>query len=190
MISSVGMGGDDIRPDNYDQVLYAMDLGLNYLDTSPQYGNGLSQEGYALVLKARGRENVFLTTKTLHPTSRDWKPYDDLFDSLSAAEQAKYRDLARDEVERTGATKREHMGHYFGGQDKLIRKAALYELLVKDFSEKVETKKDFKADIIKDVEASLKKLDTDYLDCLLCPHGADVPYEAVGIPGFMRRSRP
>ncbi len=43
MVSSIGMGGDDIRPDNNDQVLWAMDQGLNYFDTAPQYGNGLSR---------------------------------------------------------------------------------------------------------------------------------------------------
>jgi len=182
MVSTVGMGGDDIRPDNHDQVLYAMDLGLNYFDTSPRYGGGLSEKGYAEVLKARGRENVFLSSKTHHMSTRDWKPYDDLFSSLPASEQTKYRNRVREEIERTGATKREYMGHYFGGQDKLIRKSVLWELLVKDFSEKVEGKKDYKAAIISDVEGSLKTMGTDYLDCLLCPHGADVPYEAVGIP--------
>jgi aryl-alcohol dehydrogenase-like predicted oxidoreductase len=184
MVSSVGMGGDDISPDNYDHVLYAMDLGLNYFDTSPQYGRGKSEEGYALVLKARGRESAFLTTKTLHPTTRDWKPYDDLFESLPASEQARYRELAREEVERTSATKPEYMGHYFRGQDQMIRKVVLNDLLVRDFSEKVEGKRNCKADIIKDVEGSLKRLGTDYLDCLLCPHGADVPSEAVGTPGI------
>ena len=47
MISSIGMGGDDIRPDNIDQVLWAVDMGLNYFDTAPNYGNGLSEKGYA-----------------------------------------------------------------------------------------------------------------------------------------------
>jgi hypothetical protein len=28
MISSIGMGGDDIRPDNIDQVLWSADMGL------------------------------------------------------------------------------------------------------------------------------------------------------------------
>jgi aryl-alcohol dehydrogenase-like predicted oxidoreductase len=182
MVSVAAMGGDDIRPDNYDQVLYAMDLGLNYFDTSPRYGGGLSEEGYALVIKARGRENVFLSTKTFHGKTRDSKAYNDLFESLPATEQAKYRNLAREEIERTGALKREYMGHYFGGQDRLVRQATLMELLARDYSEKVEATKDIKALIIGDVEGSLKKMGTDYLDCLLCPHGADVPYELAGIP--------
>lgn len=182
MVSSAGMGGDDIRPDNYDHVLYAMDLGLNYLDTSPRYAGGLSEEGYALVLKARGRENVFLTTKTFHLSTRDWEPYDDLFKSLPASEQTKYQNRVREEVKRTQALRGDHIGHYFGGQDMLVQKSVLHELLVKDYSGKIEPKKDIKAAIIGDVEGSLKKLGTDYLDCLLCPHGADVPYEAVGIP--------
>ena len=54
MVSAIGMGGDDIRPDNNEQVLWAIDQGLNYFDTAPQYGNGLSEKGFAAVLKARG----------------------------------------------------------------------------------------------------------------------------------------
>ena len=47
MVSSIGMGGDDIRPDGIDYVLWAVDQGLNYFDTAPQYGGGQSERGYA-----------------------------------------------------------------------------------------------------------------------------------------------
>ena len=41
----------------------ALDLGVNYIDTSPQYGEGLSEERIGEALKTR-RGEVFLATKT------------------------------------------------------------------------------------------------------------------------------
>src|SRR5438046_10498791 len=49
MISEVVMGGNTIAPDNYEHILAALDMGLNYLDTAPAYGRGRSEEGYARV---------------------------------------------------------------------------------------------------------------------------------------------
>ena len=45
MVSAIGMGGDDIRPEGTDYVLWAVDQGLNYFDTAPQYGGGQSERG-------------------------------------------------------------------------------------------------------------------------------------------------
>ncbi|MCP5115245.1 MAG: aldo/keto reductase [bacterium] len=182
MVSSMGMGGDDVRPDNHDQVLYAVDHGLNYLDTSPRYGGGKSEEGFALVLKARGRENLFVTSKTFHHSTRDDRSYREIFDSLPTAEQTKYRNLARERVEASGATKRDYMGHYFPGQDKMIRDAELYNLLAEKYADRVHRKLGYKEEIVATVEASLKRLGTDYLDCLLSPHGVDTPYETSNHP--------
>src|SRR6476661_6363683 len=47
MISEVVMGGNTITPDNYEHILEALDMGLNYLDTAPAYGKGRSEQGYA-----------------------------------------------------------------------------------------------------------------------------------------------
>lgn len=41
----------------------ALDLGVNYIDTAPSYGNGLSEERIGEVLRTR-RNEVFLATKT------------------------------------------------------------------------------------------------------------------------------
>ncbi len=182
MVSSMGMGGDDIRPDNIDQVLYAMDLGLNYLDTSPRYGGGRSEQGYALVLKARGRENVFLTSKVPDEATRDPEAYRQIFESLPSSEQAHFRKLVREELERSQAATRGYMGHYFRGQDKNIRDAVLFNLLAEKYSERIHRQVGYKEEIVTSVEASLKRLGTDYLDCLLCPHGVDTPYETSNHP--------
>ncbi len=47
----------------------AIDLGVNYLDTAAQYGNGISQKYLGMVM-AKRRKKVFLATKT-HDRTRD-----------------------------------------------------------------------------------------------------------------------
>ena len=69
LISEVVMGGNTISPTNYDHVLRALDMGLNYLDTAPAYGNLKSELGYAQVLKARPRDQFFLNSKISCGTS-------------------------------------------------------------------------------------------------------------------------
>ncbi|MEE2752554.1 MAG: aldo/keto reductase [Candidatus Latescibacterota bacterium] len=55
--------------DAYDGVRRAIDLGLNYVDTSPLYGQ--SERRVGLALEGGYRENVYLQTKTgTHPDRR------------------------------------------------------------------------------------------------------------------------
>lgn len=182
MVSSMGMGGDDIRPNNHDQVLYAIDHGLNYLDTSPRYAAGRSEEGYALVLQACGREKVFLTSKVGDEITRDVRAYREIFSSLPDPEQRRYRSLVEERIEQSGALKRDYMGHYFPGQDKLIRDAVLNNLLADKYANRINRRTGYKEEILASVEGSLRRLKTDYLDCLLCPHGVDTPYETSNHP--------
>lgn len=63
IISEIVCGGDPIAPNNSRHVEIAIERGLNYLDTAPDYGRGKSEEGYAEVLRAVGRDRVFQTTK-------------------------------------------------------------------------------------------------------------------------------
>jgi aryl-alcohol dehydrogenase-like predicted oxidoreductase len=182
MVSSMGMGGNTIRPDNSDHVLWAIDNGLNYLDTSPTYGRGRSEEGYAGVLKARGRENVFLTSKVSDELTRDRPAYRRIFDSLPATEQAAYRNRVREQLDQSQADKRDYLGLYFRGQDKTLRDDVLHNLLAEKYADRIEREIGYKEAIIDSVEQSLKRLGTDYLDCLLCPHGVDTPYETSNHP--------
>ena len=48
MISEIVMGGGPVSPTNYEHVELAIDMGLNYLDTAPAYGNTISEQGYGV----------------------------------------------------------------------------------------------------------------------------------------------
>jgi len=175
MVSSVGMGGDDIRPDNIDQVLWSVDQGLNYFDTAPNYGNGLSEKGYAAVHKVRGRNNVFQCTKVnIFPNrTRVWTQ---VFNSLPATEQAEIRKRVADDIEQKGIENPDYIGPYFTGQEQGLRAAAAANIISEKYGEKVDRQKEYKQYIIDSVEKSLVSLGTDHLDCVLM-RGVETPYE-------------
>ena len=76
MISRIGIGGAQWGMENYGitdeasikaTINHAIDSGINYLDTSESYANGLSEKMIGQVLKERGdRESIVLATK-IHP---------------------------------------------------------------------------------------------------------------------------
>src|SRR5438477_7985951 len=81
MISEVVMGGNTIAPDNYEHILQALDMGLNYLDTAPAYGRGRSEQGYARVIGSRARDKFFLNSKVSLWDVNRGKLYKDIYDS-------------------------------------------------------------------------------------------------------------
>jgi len=176
-ISEVVMGGNTISPTNWEHVLLALDMGLNYLDTAPAYGNGKSELGYANVLKARKRDSFFLNTKiSVWDINRN-KVYADLFASLSESERKKLRHLAQEELERRGALDADYFGGYFASQESEMRGAALANVLARRYGEKIDRGKNYKQIIFGSFEESMKRLGTDHTDLLMCPHGASTPEE-------------
>ena len=109
MVSSIGMGGDDIRPEGIDYVLWSMDMGLNYFDTAPQYGGGASERGYGAVLKARGRDKVIQNTKVNAHPNRMMR-YQEIFRSLPEAEQEALRNKAAELVAQKDLENADYLG--------------------------------------------------------------------------------
>jgi uncharacterized protein len=70
-VSIVSLGGQSTieQPGKFDESIeiinHALDLGINYIDTSEVYGNGISETYIGEVMKKR-RDEVFLTTKTFN----------------------------------------------------------------------------------------------------------------------------
>jgi len=175
MISSIAMGGDDIRPNNIDQVLWSVEQGLNYFDTAPNYGNGQSEKGYALVHKQRGRQNFFQSTKVNVFPNRTMA-YSRLFRTLPDDEQAKITAQADEEIKSGKLNEPDYLGPYFNGQESGMRSAIVSNILSQKYADKVDAQKDVKQYIIDSVEGSLRSLETDHLDCCLM-RGIETPYE-------------
>lgn len=181
MVSEIVFGGDPVAPDNRRHVEVAIERGLNYLDTAPDYGRGKSEEGYAEVLRAVGRDKVFQTTKVgrLGPSRN--RAYLAVFEQLGRAEQdAVLKDVAKDLQDR-GATLPDYMGNYFGGQLREIETDALSDAMERRYRLEIDPRATYADVMVKSVDESLARLKTDYVDILMCPHGAS-SYAETQIP--------
>jgi aryl-alcohol dehydrogenase-like predicted oxidoreductase len=181
-ISEVIMGGNTIAPDNYEHVLAAIDRGLNYLDTAPAYGKGKSEEGYGRVLKARSRDKVFINTKiSLWDINRN-ALFQSIYDGLPGIEQDRMRSKALDYIAERQADKPDYFVNYFGDQRNELDQAALAAAMEKEYGRKIDRDKNYRQVILRSVDESLKRLGTDHLDLMMCPHGANTPYELKNFP--------
>ncbi len=182
MVSRVVMGGNEISPANYDHVLRAIDTGLNYLDTAPQYGKGKSELGYAEVLKARPRDSVFVNSKVSVWTSNRAALYKTIFESLAESEQRKLKNLATERLEARQALDPDYIVTYFNSQQRQMETAALDNVMELKYGRSIDRKKNYRQLIIESVEQSLNRLGTDHLDILMCPHGASTAEEILNFP--------
>ena len=183
MVSSMGMGGDDIAPDNNDFVKWAVDLGLNYFDTAPNYNRGASERGYADVLKSCGRDKVFQNTKVNVFLNRTMV-YRRMFQSLEESEQDQIRNRVAEEIARRGLENPAYLGQYFGGQAEGLRSAMIANALQEKYGGKFDRQKEIKDYIVGSVEGSLKSLGTDHVDCLLM-RGIETPFEIRNTPEIL-----
>ena len=182
MISEVVMGGNTIAPDNYEHVLAAVDMGLNYLDTAPAYGRGRSEQGYAKVMGARPRDKFFLNSKVSLWDVNRGKLYKDIFESLPDSEKAKLKTQVQDEIERSGAFAPDYVCDYFDGQRPELPEATLANLMEKKYGRQIDRNKNYRQLILDSVDESLRRIGTDHLDLLMCPHGASTAYELLNYP--------
>ncbi len=182
MVSEVVMGGNPIAPANHEHVLLALDMGLNYLDTAPAYGRGASEQGYALVAKARRRDSFFLNTKvSLWDINRS-RLYQDRFSSLPESAQKKLKSAARAYLEERRAFEPDHFCDYFPGQRRELEDAALANVMERTYGRSIDREKNYKRLIVESIEQSLKRLGVDCLDVMMCPHGANTGYEVLNYP--------
>ncbi|MBI3696213.1 MAG: aldo/keto reductase [Acidobacteria bacterium] len=182
MISEVICGGNTIAPTNNQHVELAIDMGLNYLDTAPAYGRGLSEQGYKPVIAGSKRDRVFLATKvSLWDDNRN-RLYEQVFESLDDTEKKKLRAEARDEIEARKADAADYFLNYFAGQRRELEAASLANVMERRYSHKIDRRKNYHDLILQSVDESLTRLGTDHVDVLHCPHGANTPHEVLHFP--------
>jgi aryl-alcohol dehydrogenase-like predicted oxidoreductase len=178
MVSEIVCGGNPITPSNYRHAELAIDMGLNYLDTAPAYGNGESERGYALVIEKSKRDRVFVNSK-VSPLLRERNAaYTRMFEGLSANEQSAILREANEDIERRRVFAPTYFGNYYDGQFRQAEADALSDAMEKRYGSKLDRRETYVATITRSVEESLARLKTDYLDLLMCPHGATSAAEA------------
>lgn len=182
LVSEIAMGGNTITPERNDHVLMAFDMGLNYFDTAPAYGRGASERGFAAVIKARGRDKVFLNSKvSLWDLNRN-KLFRDIWESLDESERKRLRAAAEDEIARRRSDAPDYFVGYFNGQRQEIEDAALANVMESRYGRGIDRRKNYRQLVLDSVDESLARLGTDSLDLLMCPHGANTPHEVLHFP--------
>ena len=177
MISEMVCGGDPISPTNNRHVELAIEMGLNYLDTAPEYGEGQSERGYGAVIQGAKRGQVFVNTKiSVFPDNR-FAAYEMLYSRLNRDEQAAILREVSDDIERRRVTVPNYFGNYFNGQIRQVEEAALANAMEKKYAGKIDRQRVYVKTIIDSLEGSLKRLQTDHVDLMMCPHACSSPAE-------------
>ena len=178
MISEVVSGGDPIRSPNYEHLNLALEMGLNYLDMAPAYGDGDCEVAYGKFLGGSAkRDKVFLQTKVSAFTSLRNHMYQDVYKGLSSDKQAAIMKRV-DEIRKNNLA--EAPGYYltyFPGQHDQFAGSYLSSAMMPDYAHLVEGSQQFRKCIVDSVEGSLSRVGTDHFDLLMCPHGANTAEE-------------
>ena len=173
MVSEIVCGGDPIRTDNYKHVALAVEMGLNYLDMAPAYGDGDCEIAYGKLLSTTvKRDQVFLTTKISAFSGTRNRMYKEIFDGLPADKQ---RAVMKRVDELRSANLAEKPGYYldyFPGQRGQFPPTYLSNAMMPDYAGRVEGNPAFRRVMIESLEGSLKRVGTDHFDTVMCPHGA------------------
>jgi aryl-alcohol dehydrogenase-like predicted oxidoreductase len=177
MVSEVVAGGDPITPENYRHMLKAIERGLNYLDMAPAYHDGGTEEAFGKLIEepSVGRDRVFLATK-VSPFNRVRNQlYKEVFDKLPSGKQEEIRKRAEEIIERRGVKKPGYFLTYFPGQPNSYDPSYLRIAMMPEYRDQAEDNPKLRDTIVESLEGSLRRLGTDHVDILMCPHGADAP---------------
>ena len=181
-ISAITFGTQQVRPGQTRPVEVALDMGLNYLDTAAAYGRGLSEQGLAPVIAGPKRDRVFLTTKIqpwLHGRNAQFQK---IFDSLPDNEQKRLKAEAAEVMRGRRALEPDYMGGYFAGQRSVYEASILSNVMEKKYGGRIDRRASHHDLILTALDESLKRLRTDHVDILFCPHGANSYMEVTAFP--------
>ena len=177
MVSEIVFGGLTIR-NNERQWRFletGLDLGMNYIDTASAYARGESELGVANVIDSPSkRERVFLATKTSGWLERTRRPYyDKIWESLNAREQGRVRAETGARIQAEEILDEYYICNY--GDWQVTQTEALYrdDVLEDWYPEQISAleRRQMTRKVVSELEGSLKRLGTDYVDILIGPHG-------------------
>ena len=178
MISEVVSGGDPISSTNYRQLELALEMGLNYLDMAPAYGNGDCEIAYGKFLGGSAKRNqVFLQTKVSAYGTLRYSLYKDIFKGLPGEKQSAIMRRVDEIRQNTLVQKPGYYLTYFPGQPEQFGGAFLSSAMMPDYGHRVENGPELRRCITDSLDGSLRRVGTDHFDFLMCPHGANLAEE-------------
>jgi aryl-alcohol dehydrogenase-like predicted oxidoreductase len=178
MISELAYGTERNTPDNPRPMEIALERGINFFDTAPQYGNGAAETTLGKVFDTPSkRDKVFIATKLSPLPGLRNRLYREIFDTLPSSKQQLIKERAIKLRAECGIEKPGYYIVYWPGQQRQLDPVFISNAMMEEYGEKVEGNPEFKKLIFKTVEESLKRIGTDYIDVLHCPHSAATPTE-------------
>ncbi len=177
MVSELVVGTFPYNDRMFFPVLDAqIERGMNYVDTAAAYNNGGVESTIGDYLKESGnRDNVFLSTKLSYYFYYLDNVIKELQKELPAAKVAAIRKQSDDMMAERGVLKPGYHMNYFGGQEEQIPKGYFRHLMLREYGYKSGWKRKIKEHAYKLLEDGLRRLKTDHLDVLHCPHGISLP---------------
>lgn len=178
MISELAYGTERNTPDNTRPIEIALERGINFFDTAPQYGNGAAETTLGKVFDTPSkRDKIFIATKLSPLPGLRNRLYREIFDTLPPTKQQAIKDRAIELRTECGIEKPGYYIVYWPGQQRQLDPVFISNAMMEEYGDKVESSPEFKKLIFKTVEESLKRMGTDYIDVLHCPHSAATPVE-------------
>jgi len=178
MVSELAYGTERNTPDNTRPVEIALERGINYFDTAPQYGKGEAEKTLGKVFNTPSkRDKIFIATKLSPLPGLRNRLYREIFDTLPVAKKEEIQKKANKLRTDCGIEKPGYFMVYWPGQPRQLDGVFLSDAMMEEYGEKVESNPEFKKLIFSTVEESLKRVGTDYFDVLHCPHSAASPNE-------------
>jgi len=177
MVSEIVCGGGPTLPD-IRHLEIGVEMGLSYFDTAPAYGNGSSEEMYGKFFATPSkRQQVFLNSKVSNLDLNRNSFYKEIYENLPETDRKRIDDEIREMQAERGVLEPEYFGIYFDAQYREMNDAYRANVMSRMYPDKADRRAMFTNQIIESVEASLRRLQTDHLDLLMCPHGASSPEE-------------
>lgn len=177
MASELVIGTFPFNNDAYDPVMdYGIEKGVNYIDTAAAYSNGQVERTIGNYLKKSGnRDKVFLSTKLSYYYGYIDKVIRDIEKGLPQGKKDALLKKANAMIEQRSVLKPGYHMNYFAGQEAQFQKTYYRHLMLQEYGFKSEWRGKIKQHAYKLLEDSLKRLQTDHLDVLHCPHGIAMP---------------
>jgi len=117
---------------------------------------------------------IIATKASAWESLRD-ETFDEIFNSLPAPEQARIRVRSGALIEEHQALAVNNLGNYGTWQAGQVENDFRNSLMEELYPDRVPRRRIYTDMLVQEVEASLQRLGTDYLDILMCPHGGSAP---------------
>lgn len=177
MVSELVLGTFPYNKDSFFPVMdKAIESGINYFDTAFAYSKGEVEKTVGRYLKQSGnREKIFLATKLSAYDEMVNNYVKEIVKGLPQGKKEALEKKAQQLIEERTVMRPGYHMIYFNGQDRQFDIQYFRYVVLKEYGYKDGWIAQIKKRAHELLEGSLKRLQTDYLDVLFCPHGAALP---------------